>query len=446
MLAIPLGIAWTALTPPMRVPDEGSHFLRVEQVVHGGVLGAAELPSSVVALARDGDRDARRLRSGRDGGWTRERLAARAATPLDADVRESFDGGRAAGYAPVPYLPAVVALVLLRPLELRPLTALYVARVAQLAGAIALVWAALRAMPFLAWASCLLALAPTAAFLRSGVSADSLTSALALLVFALAARPLVRPSPVPVLEVVALGAASLGLALAKSVYLPLTLTVLAWPRTAFGSPRRRAAVLVACVAVPWLAGVLWLAAIGGGGGDGQAIAATFRADPAQQLALLVREPLRFVAAVAATWGDLAAVAALANGAVGRLGLLDVALSPGWTVLWLGGAVLLALCADGGRAHVPAAARAVFVVAALGCLAAISLVAWLEWSPPGSGTLFGLQGRYLLPLAPYALLAPPTVAAARRWCPDRAAAIGVAVLGASGNVAGLVALARHDWAG
>ncbi|MBM4245167.1 MAG: hypothetical protein FJ148_15350 [Deltaproteobacteria bacterium] len=72
--------------------------------------------------------------------------------------------------------------------------------------------------------------------------------------------------------------------------------------------------------------------------------------------------------------------------------------------------------------------------------------WLEWSPPASPALFGLQGRYLLPLAPDVLLAPPSFAAGRRWCPDRVVAAAVAVLTVAGNLAGLSALARHDWAG
>ncbi|HEY8515804.1 MAG TPA: DUF2142 domain-containing protein [Candidatus Binatia bacterium] len=439
VLAIPLGLVYALLTPPFQVPDELRHLRRVVQIAYGGVTGGTDIPASIDEFAKRAQADRRpRARVARRA-FSIDKLRELAAMPLEPERAVHFAGDRTLPYSPVVYLPAVAAVGVGRAVGARPLALLYLARLALLAGGVALVWWALRLTPALAWPLCLLALLPMTTFLRSGLTADTMTTGCALLFFALMLRAWRGAGPLSTSELVALTAAGCVLALCKQGYLPLTLGVLGIPRERFATPRTRLVSLALMLGVPLLVSALWLASLDDWMWDNPR-----RANPDVQLRMLLENPRRFVEVLGATWLTPGRIWRLADTFVGRLLLLSV--RPPTLVVVLCLATLVALIA--GDATAPSARireRLLLLGAVLACIVVISLGAWIKWSTVGGAAIHGIQGRYLHPLVPFVALALVPPRAVRWRCSARTAALLVVVVVGIANAVGLAGVVAATWA-
>ncbi len=431
------------VVPPFQNPDELAQVLRAEQVGLGGLL------------ARRFDGPLGRTAGGWLDGGADALYAVFEPLVFHPEVRATagmFD--RAAGigwggtrrwqhfentgvYPPVLYLPAAAAIALGRRQGAPVLRTLHAARLA--GGVVAVGLGALAvglgaaAAP---WLFAVLAL-PMSLSLMASVSQD----ALLLPVAALAAALLVRlrgPEPdrpahphrrwrfPPPAGFAALCLCLALVATARPAYLPTALLPLA-ARVRWRWRLAGAAAVAGCV-LGWSALAADVALVGGGDGG--------LADPAAQAALLRAEPTRVWQVGAATlqvhgW-------ALAEGFVGRLGWLDLAL-PAWlrrvgvATLLLGALASAAPVAANMQARNPSAepaaspaprpptgrgrtlavllhaglrhdwGRALAVLVAGASVVALAALLYLTWTAVGLGVVMGLQGRYFLPVA--LLLAP-----------------------------------------
>jgi uncharacterized membrane protein len=128
------------------------------------------------------------------------------------------------------------------------------------------------------------------------------------------------------------------------------------------------------------------------------------ADPHAQLARIARAPWELAAVLARTLA--AGFAGYVEGFVGTLGRLSVHLP---AALWVaapfalaGAALAEPRAAPGPGPRAQAALAALFAAG----VALIFALAYVSVNPPGAPFVSGVQGRYLLPLAPIALLAIP----------------------------------------
>ncbi len=452
------GLLFAFVTPPFQSPDEPVHFRRIYQIAGGvplrpgpggapGILQPASL-ERLIALCLAGlpGEPRRRL----PGGV----LQAAWSLPLDPGRQVFVPLVELTAYNPVSYLPQVVAAAACRRLELRPLATLYLVRLANLAGCLALVYAAVRIAPSQRWAFAFLALAPMAMFLRSSASADGLTFAAALLltstVYALAVgKPAAaapeRPAPPaaapgeslaaeeasgkpsaaamapgrppaaaaapgrpsaaavafakpPALLVVCLLVMTGVVAFCKVGYVLVNLLVAAIPRRRFGSRQRWAAVMSAALALSVLGA--WNSAL-----ISRFYSAHFRrlpsVQPPEQLLLALAHPLHFLGLVIADyWFHLTRYAV---GFVGNFGWLDTPLPVYVLVPY---ALLLAgLALTGGDPAIalPAGCRLAAGAVVTGGLLFLSTSQYLCWTPLGAQYVDGLQGRYFLPLGAAAIL-------------------------------------------
>ena len=440
MIGSSFGLGYLVATPPLHVPDELRHLRRAVQIANLGVVDGAMIPMSIERFARAAKSEARTQRRRRDTAFTLATVRRLAAIPLEPERSTYFPPDRALAYSPVVYLPAVVAVALGSRAGVRPLALLYLCRLSLLAAGLALVYVSIRVAPSLKWALCFVALLPMVGFMRSGISADTLTTGFAFLLLASILRLGEGARAVAASEVVLLASVGAALALCKMGYLPLVLATLAVPADRFASRRARWQALAVTVGVPVLVNVLWLLALG----DWISTDNPGRARPDAQLDLLAEHPLRFLAALQSTWLAPDRVWRIAEGFVGRLLLLTVHPPSLLVPLCLG--VLLALVAADRRARTPRIAERLVVLAAVvACLLVISVGAYLKWTSVGSTFIRGIQGRYLYPLVPFLMLAllPPH---ALRWrCSDVVAAILVATVTIAANTWGVVAIVAATWA-
>lgn len=435
-----LGVIYLLATPPLRVPDEYRHLRRVVQIASGGLTGGVAIPASVEQLAAvlrdDRTRDRRHSHS---AGFPAAKLAAAAAIPLAAGSTTAAPPDRYLPYGPVAYLPAVLAVAAATALDARPLTLLYLARLSLLATGIALLFGALRATTALAWPLSFVALLPTAVFLRSGITADTVTTALAFLLFATLLRLRDGARAIGGGEVALLVLIGSCLALAKTGYWPLTWAALALPRTRFAARGARRRAVALAIGVPAVAGALWLAALD----DWTSADHHRRADAAEQLRLLVEHPARIFLVLEATWLSPARLGQLASAFVGRVVALAV------PVLFVPLAVVVVALLVIGDPRGPSPSlreRSAHAGAALACVVVISIGLYLNWTAPGSATVRGFQGRYLYPLAPFVLYALVPPRRLRFASSPRLAVALVVLLVLTMNACGVWSIVAATWLG
>jgi uncharacterized membrane protein len=233
-LALGLGLAFLVVNPPFAVNDEDVHLARVYELSTGRLTTRSdeqgeyhEVPEDYVAL---GARYWRMVEPGDqarvDVGelWQQVRAGR-------AKAQVHFPG-RAGAYAPICYLPQILAVWLVRHFDVSVLVHLYAARLASLLGYIALAWMAIRVSAQLQWLFMIIALTPIALTQAAGVSADGTVIGLSLLFFALAAKAVCMGDTLSRKELVGLAVAVIALTVCKPVYLMVVtcLPALFWTR------------------------------------------------------------------------------------------------------------------------------------------------------------------------------------------------------------------------
>lgn len=398
------GLAFLVVTPPFQVPDEPAHFYRSyaisEEDLSGRRLGGgwgAMLPASLWQL----DTELRGDLPGHPERKIRPETIRRAfRLPLAEERRVFVDYRTSAQLSCVPYLPQAAAIAVARALGAPPLVLLYAARLVNLLVATALIALALRQLPAFRWLFTLLALTPMAVFLRASLSADAFTTAVAFLLAATAARLAWGENQQDGWQggwkdVALLTACAAALCLTKPVYAPLAGLAFLIPASRLPGGRRLPSLTV-FVAVTAAAFALAVAI-------GSAMDLPLRldkvvdrdrqiqdafADPPRVAGILIRDYRqqgdRYVAQM-----------------VGQLGWLDINLPKPflWGFLLVLG--LLVLGEGSRKVEVRPWQRALLGLMAIATLALVSAAQYATWTPYGADFLEGIQGRYLLPLAPAA---------------------------------------------
>jgi uncharacterized membrane protein len=371
-LGLAAGLLTAALTPPFEGADEAAHLRRAYQLSEGTIL--AERTDDGV------------------GGFLPPSLRLR----RPAEGRRVFvDFRNTAVYAPPPYLPHALVLVLGRTVGLTPVALLYLARLAGLAASLWLVSLAIRVTPIAKHVFLLLALLPMSTRQMSLVTADSVTIGASFLLIAMCLRfalaPVARSAGSSVSR---LALCSLVVSLAKIAYIPLAFLYFLVPAANLGGRRRRAIgfLVVGGLSVAALVGWFWLIR------DlyvAQHIAPT--ADPRRQTAFILVHPLRYARVLLVDLrhnGEM-----YLRHCMGYAGTLP-------RILALPHLAILALVALlDGRKDVSLDLRAkALIVAVFACTyASINTLNYLGWNPVGSARIRFVQGRYFLPIAPLPFL-------------------------------------------
>jgi hypothetical protein len=401
------GLFFALATPPHDPPDEARHHARAWLISGGnfGVVGRApghdaSVPRAIVRLHAPGHHYSdEQLREGRLPSNTR-RTQPHAWSELPAKLRGSLPRWElvpvlyTSSYPPAVYVPYLPALWLARALDLSAAAGLVLARLSGLAAWLAGIAVVLRIAPAQRWLLCAAALLPISVFQAASLSGDGLTQVVLFWWLAECLRAAGRGAGgLGVRGAIRLLIPPLALGFVKPGYAPLALAALALPLR----PRPRLALGAAALAAAALP-TLWWAGVAAAADVPPLIPG---ANLAGQLQHALAHPLDFLAAAA---GTVAALwPAWLEGWVGNLGHFDVEIPGAVTAL---GLAAVAASATLEPNPLRLAARlwllAAFVAAALAVLA----MAYLGWTPVGSRVIQGVQGRYFLPMLPFALAALP----------------------------------------
>jgi uncharacterized membrane protein len=445
-LSVFFGSAVIVATPPLRGPDETAHFLRA----YGAALG------DIIPSRRDGD-DRKgvllppRLYNGfeffeslrvkeKQAGFNYRGVfeAYFGRTPSKADRPASFvPYAGSEGYSPIAYLPQIAAALAARAMDLGFLATLYLMRFAGLAVFTGVIACAIAIVPQLAWAYLAIAMLPAALYGRSVINADGSALAAAMMVTALWLRSVLSP------QITMAARQSLWLtlgALTKAPNIAFVLLELRLP-----SRPRRWRQLGLTVLPPIAAAAVWTFASGADTAAWRMVEITGRDpnafNPLAKLADMIEHPVRFPAAVFNALGEHGA-GDLWLQLIGVLGLFDTVLAP-----WVYPAVSVLLAASflarlpltaADRVRVPMLAA----VTALAYILVVYLVSYLVFTPRDASTVWGVQGRYFVPIL--SLVAIMVAAAVNHGPSDRVSAMAAVSLAVLSGCACLEAILRVDW--
>jgi uncharacterized membrane protein len=409
-LSIAFGSLVTVATPPLRGPDEISHFLRIYSYARGELLPKAEVEgrkgifvdrelyeqlfffrSAGEWFATAAEKD---IRYGQIMGLYHD-VAGRIDDDSDnPTIFASFAGTE--GYTPIAYLPYVAAAAIGRLLRLDAPHLLLLMRLFGLAAFTALAAYAVRMTPVLKWAFVLIAMLPVSLYNRSVLSADGAALSSALVITALCLRGGWKTSAGPIWE------RSLWMtvcALSKQPQIVFVLLELMTFRLK-ELPRRWRSVL-AVILPGVILSPLWVMAVSADiaawrlQGDKYHPPEEF--NPLWKLFYMWEHPLHFPLAVWTTfskWGDR-----LWPELIGILGWQDIWI-PSWTYFAL---TLFLLLAPIQKLDLHGAARArIISIAGLTVLAyivVVYLIFFLTYTPLDVDHVRGVQGRYFVVILP-----------------------------------------------
>ncbi len=397
-ILIIFGSAYALIVPPFESPDEVAHFARAHGLSEGQLI-LKDHPRSLIQFLRD---EIRRQRGDNN-------LIVKTYTDMLAQPKPRYPtiAVNTALYCPLSYslyAAVIKCIAVAGNSRLVFIIAFYLFRLISVALYVFLTCVAVRYCRYGRWIIWLVALTPMAVFLAAVISVDSLVLLAAVLCVAAAfGYPSLRAY-----GWMMFGAATI-LAATKPPYLVLLLA---------------GGLVLPCLpavdrswrAIIWLASMAWAVCLAGcwnliakdnGAYDAffQMIASVTQLDFDMQLQLgiLLQSPLRFLHAI---WILLVNNSTeLYCQIVGVFGWADIALPEFIVPLWAVAALAAVMVSP--RFCCGSANQAVFIGIGMICLAmvtfmAVAASAFLLWTPVGASVI-NIQGRYLLPILPAALI-------------------------------------------
>jgi uncharacterized membrane protein len=424
VLSLLSGVTLVFLIPPFQSSDEPNHYFRTFQVSEGHFRAETRLlPQETRTIIGSGGMMPQGILDQvppfkrlffdpqEKTSWTQ--IAGQLKAPADMNAR-SFDFfSNTSIYSPVAYAPQALAMRLGRALGLHPLALLYCGRLASV-----LVWTicgyfTLRFVPALRNSFLLLLLMPMPLFLSAAVSADVMTSALAILLVALLLHESVAVGPMPLSSLLGLGVLSVCLSLTKLAYWPLLFLFFLIPPARLGGQLRYWLSFACLLLVNFAAIWLWVSKTPG-------LALITRPEdlalnPLGQWAWVKHHPLGFLKVFLMTvkaralWWMVALV--------GAVGWGEKHLPVAFVIAYAIALVVFAVLEQPlNRSAWLMRSRWCFVAAGAAILLPVATIVVLDYvtfTDLGAKQITGIQGRYFIPLVPVGLLLVPRMGARLR---------------------------------
>jgi uncharacterized membrane protein len=402
-LAIPFGLAVSLITPPFQGMDEANHLARGYQLLGGKLIPDTHedklggfLPRSFPDSIAPYKRFYYNLEAKYDPA-EHDRVMDMSLLPDDTVFMEFWN---TAPYSPVVYLPHFPGIVLARLVGQPPAVMLYAARLSGLIAYVLLLVLAIRLIPLGKWTMLLVGLMPVPFFVGAVMNADLITNAIAFIFIALCLKHAMAKTrePISSREFAILCLLGVSLTLAKLAYLPMLSMLLMIPAHRVAPSGRIQLQRYAIFAILCLvAFVVWTAVT---------LSVHNHANPLvnapEQAKFMLTNPLEFAGVVLRTLSQRS-VSILFNG-VGALGYLETTI-PFLHFIGYMFLLLFAALVDGGsEAELPARCRFWLALPAIGTLAFMTCLIYVNSTPVGSATIPDLSGRYMIPMLPALMLA------------------------------------------
>lgn len=392
------GIAMILITPPFQAPDEPAHFYRAWQsgcfesrVVHPNKDAGADLFKDLHALKLLGTADfpfhpEHKVKADYYRSLFRFRLSS--------EEKQFFLFSNTAinhGYL---YIPQAAGVILVRLLNAPPIVSLYLGRFLNLSAWCLCILVIIRLFPPGKWLFVSIALMPMSLFQASTLSADTLFNGTAFCFIALVLRNCNRNDPMKWKEICSLIALSALMLIGKQGYFPVLAMMLLIPRKRFGSSDRMIKFLAVWLAVIIVVLLVRFHQLSGIQDNHPGVV------PPDQLAAILSHPMSYIIILLRSVYHHRIFFLVSF--VGNFGWLDTPLPLALVTLYLLFIPSIALTTlKTVRPDLRQKSLLVVILLANGVL--LMTLMYLYWTPVGAPIIQGVQGRYLIPLAPLAAL-------------------------------------------
>ena len=444
-----MGIAIALIAPPLRGPDETAHFLRAYGIGQGDLLPSAhdsngrkgiQLP---VSLHRQFHVFESWQSANRGEGFSYRRVFEEYRALGDGMIETPNQTvfvpyGGSEGYSPVAYLPQAAAAAVAQRAGLGFLETFYLMRMAGLLAMTMVAAYAIALTPVLKWPLAAIAMLPSALYGRAVINADSAALAYSLVLVAIFLRTIMGT------PIVATSARSVWMLLCVLSKPPnVAFLLLEWLSRSPASLRRRFWQVAAATLPAVAAAFFWTVISSADVAAWRLVELTGvhaeQFSPGWKLRFMVTNPLAFPHAVLGTFTETHPMEFWRQ-VVGVLGLFDTVLRA-WLYPLIGLLLAATFVSPLGSGRCVACALASLFTAMAYCLA-VFLIFYLIWTPVDADRIWGVQGRYFVPVLP--LIAAAMAAALNRGPDGRLTAVFAITVGLLSGGGSIDAILRADW--
>jgi len=386
-------IGFALITPPFQGPDEQSHYIRAQYISHGYILPVdANKANTHLPLTVQSSISSTLLKDPGNGGLKKYNIREslhEAKTPLNA---EGTYQPPMISYTAVPYLPAIPAIAIANTLNLNPIISMYAARISLALFCVLLAYFAIKIVPQKKYLFTAIALTPMLLFQQSVVSTDGTSYALLLFficfVLYLGKKPIITTK-----QWAWVGVLCVAITLAKPLvflFLPLVLLLFKKRLAKIWIP----AITIFCVLL-FAATTLYNSHLTDGVVDPNV---PKDANYSKQLVVIKEKPARFLRVMwntyTSTYGDNQT-----RGIIGVFGAADTFYPLSMTFIYV---IVLTYVAAvrfkrEDEERLPKSVQ--FLLIGCGALyfSLVNLAMYLSFTPVDFNIIYGVQGRYFLPL-------------------------------------------------
>ena len=388
--AVVLGIGFMLALPLQLIPDEMTHYMRAYEIADGNFIAAADATGGVV-----------REFPGNlfIGGSNYQEYFAQSGSRLDYINTTENPYTSAALYSPLSYLPQALGIFIARLFTDNAMAVFYTARIFNFAFGTALVYFAIKLIPFGKFTVFTIALMPMFLHQQISLSADVITNSLALFSVALALKISHEECKHPKRYLALLSVCLIVMTMCKIVYLLFILLIFTVPSGLFQSKRNawifKFSILLAALA----ANMLWMAV-------SSRYFVEFRAgvNITEQIKFVLSNPITYLWLLLKTF--IASFPTFFSAMIGfMLGPLTIAVSP-WGYLTYMFLFIIAVCITCDNQRIKKSFKLVQALIFAGTAVLICSALYAQWTPVGVPYIEGIQGRYFIPIIlPFALFLP-----------------------------------------
>ena len=392
LFAIPQVIFLALWTPPFQTADEPAHFNRAWQIAHfeigpqrGAMADSGALNAEICIAGIGFHQKARYTKA--------DQMCAESAQWTGQLTYREFPNTGAG--ALTGYIPQALGIAIGKAVGLGPLRTLQLVRLLNGAFAIAVCSFALwwcRSGRLVMFAVLLM---PMSLSLFASCGQDPTSIALTCLAFALISRQLDAGGALPRTQAAIVVVSLVVVSVSRPTYVALLLPLLI-PQLFDGRRNRPSwitgfwfACLSLAITVAW-----WLTAMRAVRAVAAPIAGIGVVDAKLQLANLLHHPAIARDLLAYTIHHIPEYIA---GVIGYLGWLDTLMPSVYYLIMFGVLVLAFLAETSVAPRLPKNVTAIFLCAGFAGIALVFLVEYLIWTPVGAPGIYGVQGRYFIPL-------------------------------------------------
>jgi len=395
-LALPFSVLFAFITPPTQVPDEGSHFYRSYQISEFHFSHAdGSVPVSLVKL----DTSFSDLHAAAANKTTLAEIRSHMKERLEPQNRTQVS---APGYT-LPYIPQAMGILFGRLVTSSPLILMYFARLFNLLAAVVIIFFAIRITPSFKWLFMILALMPKTIFLFGSLSYDTLTISISFFTIAIFLYYVYEcKRNLQIKDLALMAFLILLLLFCKPPYFLIALLFFFIPPKKFGKLYKYIMISIGVVALGLFIykGIPVMTTLFQGHSSAAAVTSSpesiFRPDV--QMNLIKSDIPAYCTLMLNSAFNLNRSYVLES-FVGFLGWIDIELPKTLTYSFLLFILFSALVMAEGEIKIGFAKKSLLFFILVMSFLAIETAMFLYATSPGINTIHGVQGRYLIPLAP-----------------------------------------------